>query len=84
MTASAVSTPSSSASGLVVGADSDADPPGPGIDQVCGPPAPEDARLGVRLAGAPGDLPVRGGQGEHVGLAACGRSQSSGHHGLTG
>jgi hypothetical protein len=45
---------------LVVGVDSDADPPGRGIDQMRGAPAPEDAGLGVRLVGAAGDLPVRG------------------------
>ena len=51
---------------LVVGADPDSDPPGPGIDQVRSAPAPEDAGLSVGLVDASGDLPVRGGQGEHI------------------
>jgi hypothetical protein len=67
---------------LIVGVDPDPYPPGRGIDHVCGAAAPEDAGLGVGLVGAPGDLPVGAGQGEHVEeVSAVGLAQPPGGRG---
>lgn len=47
---------------LIAGTDADPDPADWSLDEMPGPAPPEHVRLGVSLAGAAGDPPVRSGQ----------------------